>query len=162
VVVNLINNASIAEGAPGKPGLQPLNITSFPDSGKWYSWHQGQAWLSDRGNYTRLPAAPGPIDVLALTQSLVVQSDPGLKVNMTAELDLLALQGIFRLPSPATNATQSNSPNTGSPGRNASTSTPPVTLTFSNLTLFNLPPGPYSTWPLGMSTIMMWSVDMDR
>jgi hypothetical protein len=154
VVVNLINNASIAEGAPGNPGPQPLNTSSLPDSGIWYALHQSLSIVANR-NYTRLPAPPGQTDVLALTQSLVLQSDPGL--NKTAQLDLLALQGIFRLPPPATNATLN------SPGRNASTTnTAPVTLTFSNLTLFNLAPGPYYTWPLGMLTSMMWSVDMDR
>jgi hypothetical protein len=38
----------------------------------------------------------------------------------------------------------------------------PVSVTFSNLILVNGPPGPSSTYPLGMSTLMMWSIDMDR
>jgi hypothetical protein len=160
VVVNLMGDASIAEGAPGNPGPQPLNTTSFPGGGKWYTLQQSlQAALI--GDFTRLPEPPRPSDVLALTQSLVVQSSP--TSNMTAQLDLRALQRVFRLPTLTTNATLSNSSNASSSGRNATTtSNAPVTLTFSNLTLFNLPPGPSSTYPLGMSTIMMWSVDMDR
>jgi hypothetical protein len=42
------------------------------------------------------------------------------------------------------------------------TSTAPVALTFVDVTLVNLPPGPAPTYPLGMSTLMMWSIDMDR
>jgi hypothetical protein len=30
------------------------------------------------------------------------------------------------------------------------------------VTLVNLPPGPPSTLPLGLSTLMLWSFDMDR
>jgi hypothetical protein len=153
VMVSLIGDANIAEGAPGNPGPQPLNTSYLPNNGQWYKLRTLPA--VGNSNFTRLPDPPGPTDVLDLTQSLVVQSDPGL--NMTAQLDLLALQGIFRLPPPATNSTLNST------GRNASTTnTAPVTLTFSNLTLFNQPPGPFSTYPLGMSTIMMWSVDMDR
>jgi hypothetical protein len=37
-----------------------------------------------------------------------------------------------------------------------------VSVTFSNLILVNGPPGPPSTYPLGMSSLMMWSIDMDR
>jgi hypothetical protein len=65
----------------------------------------------------------------------------------TTVLDLAAIQLLYRLPS----------------GRNSSSqSASTATLTFSNLTLVNAPPGPPSTYPLGMSTLMMWSVDMDR
>jgi hypothetical protein len=37
-----------------------------------------------------------------------------------------------------------------------------VTLTFEGLTLVNLPHGPPSSYPLGLSEVMMWSIDMDR
>jgi hypothetical protein len=172
VTINLLSNTSIAEGAPGNPGPQPLNLTSLPDGGSWYTLQQS---LGFPNNMTRLPPPPGPGAVLQLSRSLVLQSDPvlgsqaqldamsfsgGSGLDTQAQLDMMALQGIFSLPSPATaSALVNSSTSAGSPATNT---TPPVTLTFSNLTLVNLPPGPYSTYPLGMSTLMMWSVDMDR
>jgi hypothetical protein len=72
---------------------------------------------------------------------------------------MVPVQGIFRLPSSSTTLNMNST--TGQQRTTTSTSSP-VTLTFSNLTLVNLPPGPPSTYPLGMSTIMMWSIDMDR
>jgi hypothetical protein len=39
---------------------------------------------------------------------------------------------------------------------------PDARLILQNLSLFNPPPGPPSTYPLGLSTLMMWTVSLDR
>jgi hypothetical protein len=116
--------------------------------------------------------------MLQLSRSVVIQSEA--KGWARAELDFAALQHVFSLPSPITAANMSSNSgnintdnlgsssntsisgsNTSSSGSN-STSTSSVTLTFSNLVLVNLPPGPPSTYPLGLSPLLMWSIDMDR
>jgi hypothetical protein len=39
---------------------------------------------------------------------------------------------------------------------------PNASLALQNLTLINPPPGPPSTYPLGLSTLMMWTVSLVR
>jgi hypothetical protein len=70
------------------------------------------------------------------------------------ELDMSALQGILVMPHAPTNksTTTGNAPGNGSV----------VTLTIQDVTLVNSPPGPADSLPLGLSTLMMWSIDMDR
>jgi hypothetical protein len=142
VVINILSDASIAEGAPGSPGLQPANTSAYPYQGAWFKVLQ--ASFFDTPGQTRLPAPPGPEAVLSLTRSLVLQSDQGS--NSSTIFDAAGLQNMFKLP----------------PVPNGSSSAPPVTLSFSQLTLFNLPPGPFSTFPQGMLTMLMWNIAMDR
>jgi hypothetical protein len=149
VIVNILGDTSIAEGAPGNPGLQPLNTTSYPYQGAWYTFHQRSILWSLN---TRLPPPPGPEAELHLARSLVLQSDQGS--NTSTVLDFAGLQNMFKLPSPANSTSDTNTTSTTSP--------PPVTLTFTDLTLINMPPGPYSTYPLGLVTMLMWNIDMDR
>jgi hypothetical protein len=141
-----LGDTSIAEGAPGNPGLKPLNTSSYPYQGAWFNFHQeSPIWALN----TRLPPPPGPEAVLALTKSLVLQSDQGS--NTSTILDFAGLQNMFKLPSAANNTSNTST-----------TNPPPVTLTFSDLTLINMPPGPYSSYPAGLLTMLMWNVDMDR
>jgi hypothetical protein len=86
-----------------------------------------------------------------------------------AELDFAALQHVLSLPPPAadanTNSDASNNLSGGNSATASSNSTSPNTLgtlTFSNLALVNLPPGQPSTYPLGLSLLGLWSINMDR
>jgi hypothetical protein len=118
VVVTVLYDTSIAQGAPGNPGPQPLNTSSLPYDGTWY------AALQYPGT-TRLPAPPGTQAILPLARSLVLRGDSGASssftggsydsslneyeeqgVGSTPMLDLKALQGLIKLPSPSNNASQ--------------------------------------------------------
>jgi hypothetical protein len=91
-----------------------------------------------------------------LSTSLVLQRDRDSSVNVA--LDMAALSGLLKLPA----ANGQNNSSSDPRGSVVNTSSLVTTLTFSNLTLINLPPGPPSSYPLGMSALMMWSIDMDR
>jgi hypothetical protein len=79
---------------------------------------------------------------------------------------MAGLQGIIRLPSASASTNNSSTSTTTTTMSNTSTTLTSnwttVSLSFYNLTLVNLPPGPFSTYPLGLSVLMMWSIDMDR
>jgi hypothetical protein len=153
--VTLMDNTSVVSGMPGYVMPMPMsgNLTRLqPYNGSMASLQQHLK------TYTRLhsqiPPPLGPESLLHLVRSLILEGQQGK--GLPVQLDMAGMQGIFRLSPAGDTATQNSSAN------NTSTAQPPVTLTFSNLTLINLPPGPPSTYPLGMSTLMMWSIDMDR
>jgi hypothetical protein len=106
-------------------------------------------------------AAPGPLgteEQLMMSQSLVLRgsTSPGAAVL----LDMAQMRDVFVMPSASTSSTNST---TGAASNASSTdASPPVTLTLANLTLFNLPTGAPEHYPLGMSSLLMWSVNMDR
>jgi hypothetical protein len=165
----LNKNTSIANGMPGssyvpyqqpQPSSQPPAGNSTPST-QSSSASQGSFWSDwfELQLNTPVSGPPTPEASLKLARDLILQGDPlsapFLLSNQTLplpELDMAAVQGVFVLPSES--GAQAN--------HSTSNTSTPVTLTFSNLTLVNLPPGPPSTYPLGMSTLMMWSVDMDR
>jgi hypothetical protein len=119
-----------------------VDRASLPYNGAWSDFYSesGPAEAT-----TKLHLPQGQPTQLPLSRSLVIK---GGAVNAsTTVLDLSALHSLYVLPSGRNNASQNGTL---------------TTLTFSNLTLVNAPPGPFSTYPLGMSALMMWSVDMDR
>jgi hypothetical protein len=118
VVVTVLYDTSLAQGAPGNPGPQPLNTSSLPYDGTWY------VALQYPGT-TRLPAPPGAQAILPLARSLVLRGDSGASssftggsydsslneyeeqgVGSTPMLDLAALQGLIKLPPASNNASQ--------------------------------------------------------
>jgi hypothetical protein len=116
-VVTVLYDTSIAEGAPGNPGPQPLNTSSLPYGGHWYKVFQFGSMQ------TRLPAPPGPQAILPLARSLELQGDPNASssyyenddyllqqgepgVGSTPLLDLEALQGLIKLPPAGNNTSQ--------------------------------------------------------
>lgn len=145
VIVTLLYNTSVQAGMPGSTAASPpppssAAKASLPYNGAWYDFYQAGG---PAGAVTKQPSATGQQAKLPLARDLVVK---GGAVNAsTTMLDLAALQSLYSISPPQNN----NSGNSSS-------------LTFSNLTLLNLPPGPPSTYPLGLSTLMMWSIDMDR
>jgi hypothetical protein len=147
ITVTLLFNTSVTSGVPGSPAPPPpapVDRASLPFNGTWSDFYSASG---PAGAITKLPPPPGQQAQLPLSRSLVIK---GGAINAsTTVLDLAALHSLYVLPS----------------GRNSSSQNAnltPVTLTFSSLTLVNAPPGPPSSYPLGMSTLMMWSVDMDR
>jgi hypothetical protein len=123
----------------------------------------------------------------ARQDALEGSTQPATGPNSTQQLPLLAdMQPIFNLTYPLvltgasvnTNATSNNSNTTTNntvtsplpstvldlaavPHVIALTS-PNASLTLQHLSLFNPPPGPPSTYPLGLSTLMTWTASMDR
>jgi hypothetical protein len=162
----LNKNTSIANGMPGSsyvPYQQPPPAKQAPAGGSTPSSPGSSgSFLSDyfaEGSNTPVSGPPTPGASLKLARDLIVEGDQYLTSFLLSnqtfplpELDMAAIQGVFVLPSQS--GAQAN--------HSTSNTSTPATLTFANLTLVNLPPGPASTYPLGMSTLMMWSVDMDR
>jgi hypothetical protein len=165
----LDRNSSLSDGMPGAeltsqfprpnqpPSPPPGTASPSPANSSGSKVNSWADYFASQFNYP-VSGPPTPEASIKLARDLILLGDPSLfpLTNRTLpyiELDMAAVQGLFVLPS-AVGAHASNIPTTNT--------SPPATLTFSNLTLVNLPPGPASTYPLGMSVVMMWSVDMER
>jgi hypothetical protein len=104
---------------------------------------------------------------ITVARSLVIAS---VKSSAFYELDLSAGQNLLVMPRTSTSSTKTFSPSAvdgsssnGSPGSGSVPSGADlVTLSLQKLMISNAPPGPANSLPLSLSTLMMWSIDMDR
>jgi hypothetical protein len=147
---------SLATGMPGYAppvSLSDTSTASLPYNGSWLNFFR----IRGSPGGTVLPAPPGPEAVLLLAGSLLLQGE--VDKSASNELNFAGLQGLFKLPTSPIPADDMN--DTAYTSMSSSTDSR-TTLTFSDLTLVNLPPGPPASYPVGMSTLLMWSIDMDR